>query len=555
MKNYKLNGRMIALLAVAAISASSHMYGSRGEIKKSSAKKEKVLVDGNFAHMTVSSGFNADIIANGVGPLSSSVTNDADGFDYAFISKGLQINEADVPITFGLPADGLITNITSPHTYQLASYAGNNTLRLTDSGDEGTLQFSNPQTLERLYLLVTSGNGADISGTIHFSDGTTQAIGSYTVPGWFSDTGLPLVATGLGRGKIDSNQLDDFGNAPNLFQVEVFITEENQSKMVSGVTVVKDNGVTVFNLLGATGLVLTAAPSNSAFLAISSGFNADIIANGIGSLESSTTNDADGVDYVFISKGLQLTETDDPITFGLPEDGLIDNIAVGPNYQLALYTGNNALRLSELDEEGTVAFSNVQAVEAVYLLVTSSNGTDISVSLNFADDTSQAAETFSVPGWFSNTGLDIVAMGIGRGNLTTGQLDNFGNAPNFFQVVVPVTAENQSKDIESITIVKGTEDSIFNLMAVSALTTALGTAEQSFGKTAAYPNPVSNLLTIEMAGSSIDKVQVYNISGQLLKEQAGNLGQVSFSGFANGVYFVKLLSASSAVKTIKIVKN
>lgn len=542
---------MIALVAAMVISAPAHAFGDKGLEPK--VKKTKMVEGENFAHMVVSSGYNEDIIANGVGPLSATVTNDADDYDYVFISRGFQLDANATPITFGLPENGVISNLTSPHTYQLASYSANNTLRLTTMGSEGTLQFSNAQSLEKLFLLVTSSNGADVTGTVNFSDGTTQAIGNFAVPGWFSATGLPMVATGIGRANIVTSQFDDFGNAPNLFQIEILISEENQSKMVSGVTITKQNGETVFNLMGATGLLITEAPENSEFLTIASGFNYDVVANGVGAMSTSTTNDVDDFDYVLISQGLQLTAEDAPITFGLPEDGIISNMAPGPDYQFGAYTANNALRLSTGEAEGTVTFTTPKAAEMVYLLVTSNNGANVDVTLNFADGTTQEAGDFTVPGWFSNTGLEMVATAIGRGNLVTGQLDNFGNAPNLFQIVVPVAEANQEKQLESVTATMAASESVFSLFAVSAVLTPLATQDFSVANTSVYPNPVSDILTISNAGN-INNIAVYSLSGQLLREEKTNMSQVSFSGLAAGVYFVKVTSANGGQKTIKVVK-
>ncbi|MFP9097978.1 T9SS type A sorting domain-containing protein [Flavobacterium sp. RHBU_24] len=542
---------MIALVAAIVISAPAHAFGDNGLEPK--VKKTKMVEGENFAHMAVSSGYNEDIIANGVGPLSATVTNDADNFDYVFISRGFQLDANATPITFGLPENGLISNLTSPHTYQLASYSANNTLRLTTIGSEGTLQFSNAQSLEKLFLLVTSSNGADVTGTVNFSDGTTQAIGTYAVPGWFSASGLPMVATGIGRANIVTSQFDDFGNAPNLFQIEIMISEENQSKMVSGVTITKQNDETVFNLMGATGLLVTEAPENSDFLTIASGFNYDVVANGVGAMSTSTTNDVDNFDYVLISQGLQLTAEDAPITFGLPEDGIISNMAPGPDYQFGAYTANNALRLSTGEAEGTLTFATPKAAEMVYLLVTSSNGANVDITLHFADGTTQDAGDFAVPGWFSNTGLEMVATAIGRGNMVTGQLDNFGNAPNLFQIVVPVAEANQAKQLESVTANMAASESVFNLFAVSAVLTPLATQDFSIANTSVYPNPVSDILTISNA-ADINNISVYSLSGQLLKEEKSNMSQVSFAGLATGVYFVKLTSATGSQKTMKVIK-
>jgi len=552
MKNYNLSMKMIALMAVASISLPSQAFDGKGPRP---GLISKVAYQGEqYSHMMVSSGFNEDIIANGIGNLSASVTEDVDDADYVFLSKGLQLTATSTPITFGLPANGLISNLHSPHTYQLASYSANNTLRLSAAGSEGTLQFSNAQSLEKLFLLVTSAGGANITGTINFSDGTKQNLDTYIVPSWFDKSGLPMVATGVGRGNRTNNAFDDFGDAPNLFQIEVSISAANKSKLVSGVTITKNTATGVFNLMSATGLKVTNAPSNSGFLAITSGFNYDIIANGTGAATASTNNDADGARYAFVAAGLKPKETDTPTTYGFAEDGVLDNMAVGPNYKLGSFAANNTLRLSTGMLEGKVSFAATKT-ESLYLLVTSSNGADVAFKLHFADGTTQDAASAVVPGWFANAnnGLDMVATGIGRVNVDSGNIEYFNNAPSLFQIVIPVSEANKSKELNGVTATMAPSTSVFNLLAASGLNTVLGTEDFTMANTSVYPNPVNDVLSIVNA-ESVNNVSVYNVSGQLLREVKSNVSQVSFSGLSAGIYFVKITSNSGSSKTVKVLK-
>jgi hypothetical protein len=552
MKNYNLSMKMLAFMAVASISLPLQAFDGNGLHPKAVSK---VAYQGeHYSHMVVSSGFNEDIIANGIGNLSASVTEDVDDADYVFLSKGLQLTATSTPITFGLPANGLISNLHSPHTYQLASYSANNSLRLAAAGSEGTLQFSNAQSLEKLFLLVTSAGGANITGTINFSDGTKQNLDTFIVPSWFDKSGLPMVATGVGRGNRTNNAFDDFGDAPNLFQIEVSISAANKSKLVSGVTITKNTATGVFNLMSATGLKVTNAPSNSGPLAITSGFNYDIIANGTGAATASTTNDVDGAKYAFVAVGLKTKETGTPTTYGFAEGGMIDNMAVGPNYKLGSFTANNTLRLSTGMLEGKVSFAATKT-ESLYLLVTSSNGADVTFKLHFADGTTEDVAKSVVPGWFSNanTGLDMVATGVGRVNVDSGDIEYFNNSPSLFQIVVPVSTANKTKELNGVTATMAPSTSVFNLLAVSGVNTTLGTEDFAMANTTVFPNPVNDVLSIVNA-DSLDNVSVFSVSGQLLREVKSNISQVSFSGLATGIYFVKLTSTSGSTKTIKVMK-
>src|SRR5688572_24165382 len=94
-------------------------------------------------------------------------------------------------------------------------------------------------------------------------------------------------------------------------------------------------------------------------ISIQSGFNADVVANGVGTAASSTNNDVDGVNFAFISRDFQLTSGSTPLTYGLPINGLINSVVPAPaglSYQLAAYSGNNSLRLQNVNDAGTLAF-------------------------------------------------------------------------------------------------------------------------------------------------------------------------------------------------------
>lgn len=80
-------------------------------------------------------------------------------------------------------------------------------------------------------------------------------------------------------------------------------------------------------------------------ISIQSGFNADVIANGVGSSATSTNNDVDGVNFAFISRDFLLTSGSTPLTYGLPVNGLINSVVASPaglSYQLASYSSDNA---------------------------------------------------------------------------------------------------------------------------------------------------------------------------------------------------------------------
>src|SRR5690606_37278609 len=115
-----------------------------------------------YEHFEISSGFTADVIANGVGmPLLSSSIG-VDGGNWAFLSTDFQVADPGTTYPNALPASGLINSIaaaTPGLSFQLNSYSGNNSLRLPTSGNSGTLVFANPMQAFNIYVLGTSGDG------------------------------------------------------------------------------------------------------------------------------------------------------------------------------------------------------------------------------------------------------------------------------------------------------------------------------------------------------------------------------------------------------------
>ena len=60
-----------------------------------------------------------------------------------------------------------------------------------------------------------------------------------------------------------------------------------------------------------------------------------------------------------------------------------------------------------------------------------------------------------------------------------------------------------------------------------------------------YPNPVKDILFIEDGNSSVLKVEIYNMQGQLITSKAkvdSNNLEINFQNYNDGIYLVKLIS-------------
>lgn len=210
----------------------------------------------NYTPLVVTSGFNEDVIAED-SPASTHTTAAVDattaGANNAFMS--IVYPGAEV----GLPANGLITTIatsTPGLSFQLAAYNQHNVLKINANNGTGTLAIQTTQNLSKLFILATSGSASStFTGTITFTDATTQSFGSQSVPDWYNTGTPPVAIKGIGRVSRTGTQLPDnnTGN-PKLFQVAIAIDPANQTKIVQKIDFVKTSPTNGFlNIFAVSG--------------------------------------------------------------------------------------------------------------------------------------------------------------------------------------------------------------------------------------------------------------------------------------------------------------
>lgn len=230
----------------------------------------------NLQAISIQSGFNADVIANGIGSSSTSTNNDVDGVNYAFVSRDFQLTSTDTPLTYGLPVNGLINSaVASPAglNYQLASYSGNNSLRLANTNDFGTLQFATPLAAVNLYMLAATGSGiATVDVTVNFADATTETFSNISIADWYG--GGNFAIQGVGRINITNDVLETGGGTnPRLYQFPINISAANQAKLIQSVTVTKTGTGGIPNILAFSANAYTSCPgpTNITYLSSSDG--------------------------------------------------------------------------------------------------------------------------------------------------------------------------------------------------------------------------------------------------------------------------------------------
>lgn len=77
--------------------------------------------------------------------------------------------------------------------------------------------------------------------------------------------------------------------------------------------------------------------------------------------------------------------------------------------------------------------------------------------------------------------------------------------------------------------------------------------EVTMENTTVYPNPATDVLTIN-SGSQVQRVEIFNIQGQLVKAEAGDVHTISVKDLANGLYTLKL-TTENGTSMHKIIKK
>jgi uncharacterized protein (TIGR02145 family) len=191
-------------------------------------------------------GFNYDIIANGVGNASASSQLGLDEVNSrALVSLDFQAT-ADSPLpTYGLPVNGVINSVNTPGvTFQLENYSNKNALYLTPSyvtgsgnrASSGTLTFT-AQNPGKVYILSAAAGGGSsnlpFSAIINFSDGTTQEA-SLQANDWYGNSGFAI--KGIGRVNRANNNLEGDSENPRLYENSITIANQNFGKTITGIT-------------------------------------------------------------------------------------------------------------------------------------------------------------------------------------------------------------------------------------------------------------------------------------------------------------------------------
>ncbi|WP_313386656.1 MBG domain-containing protein, partial [Chishuiella sp.] len=204
----------------------------------------------DYIPIEIKSGFNADVIANGVGGALTSTTHDVDGVSYNLVSSDFQLTSSSTPFNYGLPVNRIIhsqISSTPGLAYKMAPYDGFNDLRLSSIEKSSTLEFQSGIKVTDLFLLVTSGSGVStIDIEVNFSDGSSQVFENRYISDWYG--GSYFAITGIGRINRDNNNLEVSSINPRLYQLQLSLLENNYNKLAKSITITKKGGSGIPNV-------------------------------------------------------------------------------------------------------------------------------------------------------------------------------------------------------------------------------------------------------------------------------------------------------------------
>jgi hypothetical protein len=70
-------------------------------------------------------------------------------------------------------------------------------------------------------------------------------------------------------------------------------------------------------------------------------------------------------------------------------------------------------------------------------------------------------------------------------------------------------------------------------------------------ETKLYPNPTNGSFTVE--GANVAKVEVYNLVGQMVYAEQGQMVNINANDWNKGIYLVNITMQNGAVETKKLV--
>ena len=530
-------------------------------------------------HVFQATGFNADVIANGLGPSALSTSLAIDNSDFNLMSADFQALSGDPMPAYALPLSGLINDATMTGlSFQLADYFGNNSLRLENQSDFGALTFSNPSAATNIYIMANTGSGtATLEGTIYFSDGSNQVFENAVIPDWFFSSALPVVHSGFGRVNRTTDVIENPATDPRFYRYEIAISPSNQTKLITGMDFTKSSSAEgIANIFAVSAKLLGTCPEPTTLVS-----SAITETTATVSWTPAVIPPAEGYDYYVTNNNGIPTVSQTPT--GNVSTNLVNITGLSTGQHYCVWVRSNCTD-PDLGEWVSTCFTTGE-------ISTPYTGSDIPTLFNFTPDATSSNTcpgilTVHVPagyhingvstsyqmqtalnGWMSEQRSLLVCntTGTAESDLTSGVGGTTGTYTyNRSDIHI---ADGAMGDVEFALLAwrtyGGADCNVdYNRVLASSWTVTfsyepnLKTEDFTKGSFTVYPNPTQDLVTVS-ANAMIQKVQVFNLLGQeVLQQDSVNAKetQCSLAGLTSGKYLLKITS-ENGVETKGILKN
>ncbi|WP_294245973.1 T9SS type A sorting domain-containing protein [uncultured Chryseobacterium sp.] len=537
----------------------------------------------DYQPLVIQNGFNADVIANGVGPSASSTNSDVDGVDYAFISRDFQLTAGSTALTYGLPVNGTINsavNSTPGLTYQLGSYSTNNSLRLQNTSDSGTLQFSNPLSASTVYMLATGGSGScTVDATVNFTDNTSQTFTGLAISDWYNGDNYAIL--GIGRiNKNNDNLESGFGTNPRMYQIPLAIDTGNQSKTISSVTVTKTGSGGIPNIFGFSANAYNPCSSPTDIMA-----NTTMTGATLSWTAPASGAPAAGYQYYYSTSPTAPTATTIPtgtVTSGTSVN-LGNSLTIGQTYYFWVRSncGGSSQSFWRMKQFVPGQISVTYTSGDISTLfddsgVTTASATSCAGSVSISVPAGYKIQTTSVSyamtaaggGWMSEQRSLLVCTNNGNTEASV-SLGSDNSSGTYSYNRTGLTLANDltgtvNFELRAWRTYGGTgcstsfnkvDDGTFTV-TVTLQPNVLATSEVKAEKAAriAYPNPFADTLYLEKS-ENIRKAVVTDLSGAMVQTVDNPASALSLGGLKSGMYILTLTMKDGSVKSMKTIKK
>jgi hypothetical protein len=224
---------------------------------------------------------------------------------------------------------------------------------------------------------------------------------------------------------------------------------------------------------------------------------------------------------------------------------------------LADFTAIHTETLTEADAEGKVVTLDLAAYseESIYIAFRHWGSTDefAIILFDILVDFNLDVLALSPADMATNVPLDATVSVTFNQDITAGDLSGITFSPSVTGVsasvsgaVLTIAHADFAQNTEyTVTVPAGAIDG-YNQVITWKFTTesqsGVGLPTNELGNVLIYPNPVSSKLSIQSSNASIQRVEIYNLQGQLVKLAERDLNEILVNDMASGIYTIKIIT-------------